>query len=210
MVLEAGGILAASQVLAVVLVAPLTGTPLGSVPLIDWIALAALLAGLACGAMSGLARSFGMLLWLLAALWLGTHLAAQFVSWMPNSAKANDPAAVLTAFGLIAAVVVLLPILARIIGGAGGKKKEGGEAKHKASGALVGLLAGTLLFCWAAPFAYRYEFLAKGWKDGRAPRAASAIADNVTYLFPEAHREALRNTLGGKSGAADGEAAAAR
>ncbi len=167
----------------------------GILPIFDWLAVLVLLAGLAFGALSGLARTFGMLLWLLAALWLGAQLAAQFVEWMPNSAKADDPAAVLTAYGLIAAVVLLLPVVARIIGGAAGKKKQGAEVRHKAFGAVTGLLVATLVLTWTAPWVHRFDVLARGWPNGHAPRAALQVADHATYLFPAAHREALRMTI---------------
>ncbi len=55
-------------------------------PVADWIAIAVVLTGLVLGTLAGLARSFGMLLWLLAALWLARQLAGTVVGWLPNSA----------------------------------------------------------------------------------------------------------------------------
>jgi len=177
------------------LVAGWAASPVVGLPLIDWLAIAMVLAGLIGGALSGLLRSFSTLLWLLAALWLGSHLASQFVSWMPNSVQPYDLGATLVAFGLIAASVMLLPLVARIIGGAAGKKKTGAEAKHKAFGAVVGLVCALLVFVWMAPFMHRYNVFARHWILGHAPPMAASIADGATWLFPEAHRIALRKTL---------------
>jgi uncharacterized membrane protein required for colicin V production len=173
--------------------APLGGA--AGLPFIDWLALCVVLAGIVGGAMSGLLRSVGTLLWLLAALWLGCHLAATFVSWMPNTAQRGDPGAILTAFGLIAAAVMVLPVVARIIGGAAGKKKDRAQAKHKAFGAVVGLVSALLVLVWMAPYMHRYVVFARGWPVAKAPRMASAIADSTPYLFPDAHRLALARTI---------------
>ncbi|HTE04677.1 MAG TPA: CvpA family protein [Planctomycetota bacterium] len=163
-------------------------------PLVDWLALVFVLLGVVAGAMSGLPRAFGMLLWMLAALWLAHHLSAQVVSWMPNTAPAGDPSATLTAYGVITALVLALPVLGRVFGGSGGKKKAAGQPQHKPFGALVGLLVACLFVTLLLPFARRVSFLERGWQQARAPALGSAVAEHATYLFPEAHREAIRPT----------------
>ena len=167
-----------------------------ALPLLDWIVIAVLLAGLVGGALAGLARSFGMLLWMVAALWLGHHLSGHVVDWMPNTADPADPVATANlrqlAFGVIAALVLLIPVLARVVGGAAGKKKEGEAAQHKPFGALVGLVVATLFVTLALPFADRLGPLQESYTRANAPDMAAEFADNLTYLFPPAHRQALR------------------
>ncbi len=161
-------------------------------PIVDWLALAIVLLGVAAGAMAGLARAFGMLLWMLAALWLAHHLSAQVVSWMPNTAEPGDPSATLTAYGIITALVLTLPLIGRLIGGSAGKKKATGEPQHKPFGALVGLFIACLFATLLLPYVRDLPYVANGYDEARAPALASGLADNMTYLFPEAHRAALR------------------
>ena len=167
-----------------------------ALPLLDWIVIAVLAAGLAGGALAGLARSFGMLLWMVAALWLGHHLSGQVVEWLPNTADPADPVATANArqlaFGTIAALVLLVPVLARLVGGAAGKKKEGEAAQHKPFGALVGLVVATLFVTLALPYIGRIGSAQATYARAHSPDVAADVADNLTYLFPPAHRQALR------------------
>jgi len=160
-------------------------------PVVDWFAIAVVIAGLALCAASGLARAFGMLLWMLAALWLGLHLSAHVVSWLPNTAEPGDPGPRRTAFALLATLVLLLPIIARVLGGSGGKKKAGAEPQHKPFGALVGLLVAVLFLTLLLPFVRDLPWLREHWGQARSPALADGIAANMAYLYPEAHREGL-------------------
>ncbi len=164
-----------------------TGTPEFALPLIDWVAGGICVLGLVAGYAGGLGRAFGMLLWLLAALWLGSFLAERVVSWLPNSAEPGDAGALALAYASIAALVLSLPVLGRILGGAAGKKKEGGEASHKAFGALVGLVAAALLLTLALPWLRRIGPLGEGYDAAHAPALAATVAENVGYLFPPYH-----------------------
>ncbi len=161
-------------------------------PIVDWFAIAAVLIGLTAGALAGLARAFSMLLWMLAALWLANHLSAQVVSWLPNSAEPGDPTLRLTAFGVITALVLTLPVLGRVLGGAGGKKKATGEPQHKPFGALIGLFIACLFVTLMLPFVRELPYLGEHWDEARAPALAGGLADNMTYLYPIEHRETLR------------------
>jgi len=161
-------------------------------PVIDWVAIALCLAGALLGSRTGLGRAFALLLWLLAALWLGTHLSAQIVSWMPNTAPADDPHARLVAYAVVAGVVLLVPVIGRLLGGASGKKKKDkAPPTHKSFGALVGLFNAVLFLTLALPYLVRIPALGNGLERARAPRWAADFAGQMTYLFPDAHRRAL-------------------
>ena len=165
-------------------------------PWLDWLSLLACLAGAFLGAAAGLPRAFGLLLWTLAALWLGHHLSAHVVDWMPNAVDPADPASreavQLPAFLVIAALVLLLPLAGRILGGASGKKRAGAKGQHKPFGALTGLVVAVLLVVLLLPFTRRLPWLGAGWERAAAPACAAVVADNAAWLFPEAHRNALR------------------
>ncbi|HEX5008878.1 MAG TPA: CvpA family protein [Planctomycetota bacterium] len=163
-------------------------------PLLDWLSLLACLAGAFLGAAAGLPRAFGLLLWTLAALWLGHHLSAHVVDWMPNAVDPADPssraAVQLPAFLIIACIVLLLPLAGRILGGASGKKRAGDKGHHKPFGALTGLVVAALLVTLAMPFVRGLTWL--GWARAAAPACAEVVASNAAWLFPAAHRDALR------------------
>jgi uncharacterized membrane protein required for colicin V production len=167
-------------------------------PLIDWIVIGLLLAGALLGLRTGLGRAFALLLWLLAALWLGTNLSPRIVSWMPNTTTPDDPQAQLVAYGIVAAVVLFMPILGRMLGGAAGKKKKDkAPPTHKPFGALVGLFNAILLATLMLPFLFMVDAIGKDFGQATSPRCAAGFAENVTYLYPAVHRNALR----GKGGA---------
>jgi hypothetical protein len=170
-------------------------------PLLDWLSLLACLAGAFLGAAAGLPRAFGLLLWTLAALWLGHHLSAHVVDWMPNAVDPANPssraAVQLPAFLIIACIVLLLPLAGRILGGASGKKRAGDKGQHKPFGALTGLVVAVLLVTLAMPFARRVPWIGEGWERAVAPACASVVAENALWLFPKAHREALGAGGGG-------------
>jgi hypothetical protein len=175
----------------------LTETVVLSLPLVDWLAIAVCAAGLFVGAMSGLGRSFGILLWLLAAIWLAHHLSGVVVGWLPNTTDPSDPNARLTAFGSIAGFILSLPLLGRILAGPSGKKKERlpDRGVQKPSGALVGLLTAVLFLTLALPFVARLTVMGGDFGRAYAPRRASSVAEHMTFLYPDAHRAALRASL---------------
>ena len=166
-----------------------------AVPLIDWFVLLLVLGGTALGAVVGLSRAFALLLWTLAALWLGHHLSARVVDWMPNSADPADPVARAAvqrpAFATIAALVLALPLAARLLGGPSGRKKAGAKGQQRAFGGLVGLVVTLLLLTLALPLLHALPVVGDGWEQATSPAWAAALADNVAWLFPAAHREAL-------------------
>jgi hypothetical protein len=165
-------------------------------PVIDWIVLLACIAGALLGASAGLARSFGLLLWALAALWLGDHLSAHVLTWMPNAVSGPDGVGAgrlqVAAFTLIALLVLALPVAGRIVGGASGKKKSEGAGSHKPFAALTGLVVTALVVTLLLPFMRRVPWVSAEWQQAKAPIAAEMIDANVAWLFPAAHREALR------------------
>jgi uncharacterized membrane protein required for colicin V production len=172
-------------------------TPPLLLPPIDWLALLLCAAGALLGSMAGLARTFGLFLWTLAALWLGDHLSARIVDWMPNALDPTDPSShdrvQVGAFALIALLVLAVPVAGRILGGAGGKKRSDPGATHKPFGALLGLVVTVLLVTLLLPLARRVPWLRDDWKLAKAPIAAATIADHATWLYPEAQRKALRD-----------------
>ena len=171
-------------------------TPPLLLPPIDWVVLLLLAAGTLLGSLAGLSRSFGLLLWTLAALWLGDHLSARVVDWMPNAVDPADPGSrdrvQLAACALIALLVLALPVAGRLVGGASGRKKSDAASTHKPFGALVGLVVTVLLITLLLPFARRLHWLRDDWALAHAPRAAAGVAGGVAWLYPEAQRAALR------------------
>src|SRR5262245_38998689 len=164
----------------------------GLLPVADWIAIGLCLAGTLLGLRSGLGRSFALLLWVLAALWLGTHLSARIVSWMPNTTSPDDPQARRVAFAVVAGVVLLVPLFGRLLGGkAGTKKEDKAPPTHKPFGALVGLFNAVLLITLVLPFAISVPVLAKDADRAHAPRWAADFASHMSYLYPAVHQEAL-------------------
>ena len=169
-------------------------------PIVDWIAIGLLLGGVLLGLRSGLGRAFAFLLWLLAALWLGTHLSAQIVSWLPNTTSPDDPHAQRIAYGVVAGVVLLVPVFGRLLGGAAGKKKaDKGPPTHKPFGALVGLFNAILLLVLLLPFLLGLDTLRQGAERARSPRWGAAFARQMAYLYPAVHRDALEAAAAGKS-----------
>jgi uncharacterized membrane protein required for colicin V production len=185
-------------------------------PLVDWIAIGLCLAGVLLGLRTGLGRSFALMLWLLAALWLGTNLSATIVGWMPNTSPPNDPHAQLITFGIVAGVVLFVPVLGRLLGGAAGKKKKDkAPPTHKPFGALVGLFNAVLFLTLLLPFLTHLDAVAKDLDRATAPRWAADFAGHMTYLYPAVHHAALLGATGaapavGAAGAAGaaGEAGA--
>jgi uncharacterized membrane protein required for colicin V production len=172
-------------------------------PVVDWIAIGLLLAGVLLGLRSGLGRAFAFLLWLLAALWLGTHLSAQIVSWLPNTTVPDDPHAQRIAYGVVAGVVLLVPVFGRLLGGAAGKKKQDkAPPTHKPFGALVGLFNAILLLVLLLPFLLGLDAIAQGTERASSPRWAAAFARQMAYLYPAVHRDALEAAAAGKLPAA--------
>jgi hypothetical protein len=168
-----------------------------SLPLVDWLAILILAAGMFVGAMSGLGRAFGILLWLLAAIWLASHLSGVVVGYLPNTVGPNDPNARLMAFGGIAGFILSLPVLARMLTGPNGKKKDRlpDRGVQKPSGALVGLLTAVLFLTLALPFVYRLRVMGDDFSRAYAPAKASTVADHMSFLYPDAHRAALRDSV---------------
>jgi Colicin V production protein len=169
-------------------------------PWLDWLALLACLAGAFLGAAAGLPRAFGLFLWTLAALWLGHHLSAHVVDWMPNAIDPADPtsraAVQRPAFLVIAGLVLLLPVAGRLLGGPSGKKRAGDRGQHKPFGALTGLVVAVLLVTLLLPVARSVPWLGDAWGRAAAPAGAEVVAENTAWLFPAAHREALREGRG--------------
>ena len=161
--------------------------------IIDLIAMGLLAMGVIMGLMRGLGPAFGMFLWLLVALWLSTVLTPVILDWMPNSS--GDVTAQLTAYGVVASVLLLLPALARLLGGAGGKKKKDPEATYRPFGVLIGLLSAMLFFTLLAPYAYRVSFVSKNFGEGNFPSLAVYVSENVNWLFHDSHRSALTATV---------------
>ena len=172
-------------------------TPPLLLPLVDWLALLLCAAGALLGSAAGLARTFGLFLWTLAALWLGNHLSARIVDWMPNALDPADPSSrdrvQVGAFALVALLVLALPVAGRIVGGAGGKKRTDPGATHKPFGALLGLVVTVLLVALLLPLAHRVPWLREDWKLARAPEASATVADHAAWLYPGAQRKALRD-----------------
>jgi len=165
-------------------------------PPIDWLVLLLLAAGTLLGSAAGLSRSFALLLWTLAALWLGDHLSARVVDWMPNAIDPADPGSrdrvQLAACALIALLVLALPVAGRIVGGAAGRKKSDAAGTHKTFGALTGLVVTVLLLTLFLPFARHRRWVGDDWTLAHAPRAAAGVAGGAAWLYPEAQRAALR------------------
>jgi hypothetical protein len=158
---------------------------------IDIIAVSILVMGVITGILRGLGPVFGMLLWLMVTLWLGTVLTPVILGWMPNSP--NDASTNLSAFGLVSGVLLVLPALARLLAGAGGKKKKEPDPQFRPFGVLVGVLCGCIFFTLLTPFANRVSWVNESFGKGSFPAMAREISHTAPFLFPPSHRSALRN-----------------
>lgn len=161
------------------------------VALLDILALIVIVAGLLQGLMRGLGPSFGLLLWLILALWLSNVLAPQVLSWMPNSGDPDDPGDVATAYAWLAALLVLLPAVAQLLGGSGGKKKVDPEATNKFSAVIVGVVSSLLVLAWLTPYTQEVDALSDDLDHAFTPSVVSGVAEAASWLYPEAHRAEL-------------------
>lgn len=173
-----------------------------SIPLADLLALAGLLACVAWGLLRGLGRAFGGLLWTLLALGLGAFLAPMILAWMPNTTGTDDPRTLMDTYGVLTGLILVLPLVARLLGG--GDKASTAPVGHRALGAVAGVATCALLVTLALPFAWRLEALAVRSAEARAPGPASVVAETLSALFPAAFRDELARI--GDGDAADGEA----
>ena len=164
---------------------------------IDWIAVGLLAGGYFLGLNKGLGPLFGMLLWLIAAMWIGKSVAPTLLSWMPNSAEGQPQHwhAQFMAFGSVTGTLLALPLVGKLIGIRNGKKKTPAEVHSKHFGSLVGLACAALFFTLACPFAHRFESVARSYPKAGSPSAASALANQMGYLYPASHRKALAETI---------------
>jgi hypothetical protein len=167
---------------------------------IDWVAVALLITGYFLGLNKGLGPVFGVFLWLIAAMWIGRALGPVLLKWMPNT-PVNEPLhwhSQFMAYGAVTGTLLALPILAKIVGGRNGTKKKATEEVHsKHFGSLVGLAMAALFFTLACPFAHRFEAVARSYRQAVSPFLASGLADHMVYLYPDAHRQAIGQTLTG-------------
>ena len=75
-------------------------------------------------------------------------------------------------YGIVAAVVLAVPVLGRLLGGAAGKKKKDkGPPTHKPFGALVGLFNALLIVTLALPFLATIDVVSKTFERATARRA---------------------------------------
>ncbi len=164
--------------------------------LIDWVGVGALVLGYFYGLNKGLGPVFGMMLWLIAAMWIGRSLAPILLGWVADPQDAQNWHTQFMAYGGVTGMLLALPILGRIFGGRDGKKQAGGEEPHnKHFGSLVGVVCACLFFTLSCPYAHRFEFVAKSYDTAAAPAVAIRLAEHMAYLYPPAHLQALRHTL---------------
>lgn len=166
------------------------GNWLSQIAAIDFIAVALMIMGIIMGLMRGLGPAFGMLLWLMVSLWLARELTPTVLGWMPNSP--SDAGSQLSAFGFIAGLLLVLPALARLLGGAGGKKKVDPAAVNRPFGVLVGVACAAIVFTLLAPYANRVSWVSRTFGQGTAPIMAQDISERASWFFPAAHRDALK------------------
>ena len=167
------------------------------VPAIVLVSAGLLILGLLWGLLRGLAPLFGSLLWVLLALGLGTTLAPVVLAQMPNTPLDHEGAAALDAFGVLAGVVLLLPVLARLLGSGAGKRKPPKDraAAQRVFGAVTGLAVATLITTLVMPFALRLPTLADNDRQARAPTLAEGLAESLGLLYPAEVGASLRGEL---------------
>ncbi len=161
------------------------------VPLIDLLGAAFLLAGALGGMLRGLGPVFGRLLWAVMSLWLATTLSPVLLQWMPNTATSDAPASVLSTYGLMAALLLILPVLARLLGGSGGRKRTPPDARDKPFGALVGVSWAALVLVLMLPFGARLPVLDEGFPTAHLPRAGAQLAEWLPWFYPAEHHAAI-------------------
>ncbi len=165
---------------------------------IDWVALALLVTGYFLGLNKGLGPVFGMVLFLIVAMFLGQRMGPFLLKQMPNTATdAANWHAQFMAFGAVTGALLSLPILARVLSARAGKKKDPVEVHSKHFGSLMGLTAAALFFTLACPYMHRFETVAKSYRNAASPALALKLSAQMQYLFPEPHRKALNQTIKG-------------
>jgi hypothetical protein len=168
--------------------------------LIDWIAIALLIGGYFYGLNKGLGTVFGILLWLLASMWIAKSLAPTLVKMMPNTeADADEWYTLFMAYGAVTGALLALPLLGRIVAAKAGKKKEPGEAHSKHFGSLVGVASAAIFFTLLCPYAHRFGFVSKSYKSAKSPYFAAALAEHMSYVFPASHVLALHTAMGSEA-----------
>ena len=114
---------------------------------IDWIALALLIGGYFYGLNKGLGAIFGMMLWLIAAMWVGRVLAPSLLEWMPNTSEAaGNWHSQFLAYGGITGTLLVLPLMGKILTRRSQRKEKSAEPQSKHFGSLVGAAAAGLFF----------------------------------------------------------------
>lgn len=166
---------------------------------IDWIALALLVSGYFLGLNKGLGPVFGMVLFLIVAMFLGQRIGPFLLKQMPNTAAdANNWHPQFMAYGAVTGTLLSLPILARILSARAGKKKDPVEVHSKHFGSLMGVIGAAMFFTLACPFMHRFETVAKSYRNAASPTLARQLASHMQYLYPAPHRKALDQTISGQ------------
>jgi len=147
---------------------------------VDAIALGLGAAGLLFGALTGLARAFVLLLYLGAVLFVAALAAPTVLGWFPTSAPPDDTRALDYAYGGVAGVALLLPLVGKALG----RGTPRATPEHRMSGALVGLAVALLVFVLTAPFLMSLSSRAGA---PRSAELARAFGAHVSILFPEYH-----------------------
>lgn len=168
--------------------------------LIDWIAIALLIGGYFYGLNKGLGTIFGILLWLLASMWIAKSLGPTLVGLMPNTKPdVNEWHTQFMAFGAVTGTLLALPILGRILAAKAGKKKEPTEPHSKHFGSLVGVAVSAMFFTLLCPFAHRFGVVSKSYDTATSPYFAAAMAEHMSYVYPPTHVMALHAAMGSEA-----------
>ncbi len=162
---------------------------------VDWVALGLVGGGVLLGFTRGLGSTFSMLLWLVAAMWMGKAFTPKVIDWFPRIADTTDMGALLFTYGILVTAILVIALFVKLRKSSGKKGSSENKAENKQMGALVGILNGALLFTFLVPFAHDHASLSETWRAAKAPPLAVDLASRAPFLFPESFQEAIASTV---------------
>ena len=148
-------------------------TVFAELPVVDLLALAWLLLGVALGLVRGLGPVFGWLVWILVGLWLSRTIAPVLLGWLTNTEGADGPAAMMAAYGSLAALALGIPLLGRGLSGPGGPRRAPPGPGDRGLACVAGALCAVLTLVLLLPYAGRWAPLRAGYPDATAVRAGA-------------------------------------
>ena len=164
---------------------------LSRLAVVDLLALAWLLAGVALGLVRGLPSLFGWLLWIVTSLWLARTVTPVVLGWLSNTEGTDSPFAQLLAYGVLTLLALGLPLLGRALSGPGGPKRAPPGNGERGLAVVAGAASALITFTLLLPYLGRWELLGRSYPTAVAPHAGARVQDVLWWLYPRAHLDSL-------------------